>query len=113
MRITERTSDDVNVLDLDGRMTRNDGYGVLKPRVSELVTEGRRRFLLNLTAVPYLDSSGVGELISVFISVRNNGGVLKLAGPTDRVAELLTVAKLDTVFEVFDSESSALDSFDR
>ena len=52
-------------------------------------------------------------LISVFISVRNNGGVLKLAGPTDRVAELLRVAKLDTVFEVFDSESSALESFDR
>lgn len=113
MRITERTSDDVTILDLDGRMTRNDGYGTLKSRVAELVSVGRLHLVLNLGGVPYLDSSGVGELVSVFISARNNGGVLKLVNPTPRIAELLTVAKLDTVFEVFDSEPSALSSFSR
>lgn len=111
MQITQRTAGDVTILDLAGRLTRHDGYGQLKPRVGELVAAGRQRLLVNLQAVPYLDSSGVGELVSVFISVRNHGGVLKLLSPTARVAELLSVAKLDTVFDIFDDESTALQSF--
>lgn len=111
MQITERTSGDVTILDLDGRMTRHDGYGLLKPRVGELTAAGRNALLLNLRGVPYLDSSGVGELVSVFISVRNHGGVLKILGPSERVAHLLAVAKLDTVFEIFDAETAALASF--
>ena len=111
MQITERTSGDVTILDLDGRMTRHDGYGILKPHVGDLIRNGRHALLLNLQNVPYLDSSGVGELVSVFISVRNHGGVLKMLGPSERVAQLLAVAKLDTVFDVFDDEATALDSF--
>ena len=111
MKITERTSGDVTILDLAGQMTRQDGYGILKPHVGDLLGAGRPALLLNLSGVPYLDSSGVGELVSVFISVRNHGGVLKLLGPTRRVAELLAVAKLDTVFDVFDDETTALASF--
>ncbi len=113
MRIVEQTSDDVTILTIDGRVTRDDGYGALKARITELVATGQRHVLLNLSDVPYLDSSGVGELVSVFITVRNHGGILKLTGASGRVAELLAVAKLDTVFEMFDSESTALASFTR
>ena len=111
MRITERASGPVTILDLTGRLTRDDGYGTLKPRVSELVAAGKRKLLLNLSDVPYLDSSGVGELVSCFISVRNHGGVLKVFAPTKRVKALLAVAKLDTVFEVFEDEPTAINSF--
>ena len=111
MRITERTSGDVPILDFAGRITRNDEYGVLKPRVAQLVAAGQRRLLLNLSEVPYVDSSGVGEVVSAFISVRNAGGALKILGPTERVTELLVIARLDTVFEVFETESAALDNF--
>ena len=82
-------------------------------RITELVATGQRHVLLNLSDVPYLDSSGVGKLVSVFITVRNHGSILELTGASGRVAELLAVAKLDTVFEMFDSESTALDSFTR
>ena len=78
-----------------------------------LVATSQRHVLLNLSDVPYLDSSGVGELVSVFTTVRNHGGILEFTGASGRVAELLAVAKLDTVFETFDSESTALDSFTR
>ena len=113
MRIVEQTSDDVTILTIDGRVTRDDGYGALKACITDLVATGQRHVLLNLSDVPYLDSSGVGELVSVFITVRNHGGILKLTGASGRVAELLAVAKLDTVFEMFDSESTALASFTR
>ena len=111
MQVSERRVDAITVLDANGRMTRNEGFGFVKQRVSELLLDGHRQFVLNLTQVPYMDSTCVGELVSTFITVRNNGGILKLAGAMGRIKELLTIAKLDTVFEVYDTESEALESF--
>ena len=111
MQITERRVGSLTILDIDGQMTRNDGYGSIKQLVSTLLADGHRQILLNLRAVPYVDSTSVGELVSAFITVRNNGGILKLVGPTQRVAEHLSVAKLDTVFEVYDGETEAVRSF--
>ena len=111
MHITERQTGDLTILDVNGRMTRNDGYGSIKQRVNTLLADGHRQVLLNLKEVPYMDSTGVGELVSAFITTRNHDGILKLVGPTERVSELLSVAKLDTVFEVYDSETDAVRSF--
>ena len=87
MQITERARGGLLILDVDGRMTRNDGYGSIKQHVSALLANGHRQVLLKLS------------------------GVLKIMGPTERIRELLSVAKLDTVFEVYDSESDAVQSF--
>ena len=111
MKITERTVGDVTVLEADGRMTRNEGYGVAKQRITQLIEDGRRDLLINLASVTYMDSTCVGELVSAFITVRNKGGRLKLAEPIGRIRELLSIAKLDTVFEVFDTETAAVESF--
>ncbi len=111
MQITLRHIGSLTILDVDGRMTRNDGYGYVKEQVSALLADGHRQVLLNLKEVPYMDSTSVGELVSAFITVRNNDGILKLVGPTQRISELLSVAKLDTVFEVYDSETDAVQSF--
>ena len=111
MQITWRHIGSVTILDVDGRMTRNDGYGSIKEKVVALLADGHRQLLLNLKNVPYMDSTSVGELVSAFITVRNHDGILKLVGPTHRISELLSVAKLDTVFEVYDAETDALESF--
>ena len=111
MQITERTIDGVTVLAANGRMTRNEGYGVTKQRITDLIDEGHRDLLINLAKVSYMDSTCVGELVSVFITARNKGGRLKLAEPIARIKELLMIAKLDTVFEVFDTETAAIASF--
>ncbi len=113
MTITTRVVGHVTVLDLDGRMTRDEGYGAVKAQAVELLGQERTNFLLNLTDVPYMDSTCVGELVSAFITVRNKGGTLKLFGASGRLSELLTIAKLDTVFEVFETETAALESFAR
>jgi anti-sigma B factor antagonist len=111
MQITERRFGDLSILDVDGRMTRNDGYGSVKKQIGALLADGRHLLLLNLSGVPYMDSTSVGELVSAFITVRNGNGVLKLVGPTERISALLSVAKLDTVFEVYESEADAVHSF--
>ena len=111
MRIDERAVGDVTVLTVQGRMTRNDGYGSVKQRVGELLAAGRRQLVLDLGHVRYMDSTCIGELVSAFLTTRSQGGTLKFTGVSDRIAELLTVAKLDTVFEVFETDTAALQSF--
>ncbi|HJN44206.1 MAG: anti-anti-sigma factor [Acidobacteria bacterium] len=111
MRIKQRTSGPVVILDLDGRMTRNDGFGTVKAAVAPLLKQGHSQLLLNMANVTYMDSTGIGELVSVFITTRNNHGKLKLVNLTDRMRELFEVAKLVHVFEVFDDEADALQSF--
>lgn len=113
MTITTRVVGQVTVLHIDGRMTRNEGYGGVKAQAVELLGQERIHFLLNLTDVPYMDSTCVGELVSAFIAVRNKGRTLKLCGASGRLSGLLTVAKLDTVFEIFEIEAAALDRFAR
>ena len=111
MRIKHRTAGSVTILDLNGRMTRSDGYGEIRAALNPLLKQGHTQFLLNLADVPYMDSTGIGELVSVFITVRNHKGTLKLVTLTDRMRELFAVAKLMQVFDVFDDEADALQSF--
>ena len=111
MTMGERLVGDVIVLDIKGVMARYKGYGSVKKRVGELLDLGHLSLLLNLSQVPYMDSAAVGELASVFITVRNRHGTLKIAAAVSPVTKLLAIAKLDTVIEVFDEEAEALQSF--
>lgn len=110
MQVSERTAGDVTIIDATGRMTRNDGFGTLKEKVEALLAGGSRRLLITLDGVDYIDSTGVGELVSTFITIRNSGGTLRLSGARPRIRDLLAVAKLDTILDVHDTEASALDS---
>ena len=111
MKIEERVVGSVTVIDLNSRMTRNKGHGLLKDKINSLVHQGRTSLLLNLAQLPYMDSTCVGEIVGGFITVRKNGGRLKLLNVTQRIQELLVIAKLTTVFEIFDLEEEAVRSF--
>jgi anti-sigma B factor antagonist len=111
MRTTQRTADQVSVISLEGRMTRNDGFGAVKAAVTDLLAQGQTQLLIDMASVSYMDSTGVGELVSAFITTRNHHGALKLLNPSHRLRELFEVAKLAAVFEMFDDESEALRSF--
>ncbi len=111
MRIKQRSAGPVTILDLNGRMTQNDGCGEVRTALKPLLEQGHAQFLLNLADVPYLDSSALGELAGEFINVRYQKGTLKLVALTDRVRMLFEVAKLVQVIDVFDDEAEALLSF--
>src|SRR5215470_3419997 len=108
MVVNPRRLDDVVILDLSGRITMGEGTVVIRDRIQKLLAGGDRKFLLNLADVDYIDSSGLGELVTSFTTVRNQGGHLKLLNLTRRVQDLLQITKLLTVFETFDSEAEAL-----
>ena len=112
MTVEERPAGDVVVLDVKGEMMNNMEYGSLKRRVGELLGRGHLSLLLNLSQVPYMNSWGVGELATAFISVRDRRGKLKVAACQSRVTKMLAISKLDTVIEMFDTEAEALHSFD-
>ena len=111
MAITRRRLDDVVILDLTGRITIGEGTIMLREDIQEMLQQGQRKFLLNLADVNYIDSSGLGELVSSFTTVKNSEGQLKLLNLTRRVSDLMQITKLLTVFDVFDSEPEALKSF--
>ena len=111
IQLTNRVVGDVSVVDVAGRITLGEGGSALRENIRGLVGKGNKKILLNLGDVSYIDSSGIGELISGFTTVINQGGVLKLLGLTKRVKDLLQITKLYTVFEVFDDESTAVRSF--
>ena len=111
MNIGERLVGDVVVLDITGEMTRYRGDSSAKMRVRELLDQGHRRLLLNLTQVPHMDCTGIGEIASSFITTRNRHGTMKIASSQSRVTKVLTIAKLDTVIDVFDTEAEALKNF--
>lgn len=111
MQIEERTVGEVTVLDLKGRMTLGEGDELLKDKVNSLVSQGRKKILLNLEAVPYIDSAGLGEIVRAYTTVSRQGGQMKLLHLTKRIEDLLSITKLLTVFETFDSEDEALKSF--
>jgi anti-sigma B factor antagonist len=108
MVLNARRLDDVVIMDLSGRITMGEGTLILRQQIKKLLDAGDRKFLLNLSDVDYIDSSGLGELVTSFTTVRNQGGHLKLLNLTRRVQDLLQITKLLTVFESFDSESEAL-----
>jgi anti-sigma B factor antagonist len=111
MHIEERVVGDVMVLDLKGRITLGDGDELLKDKVNSLVNQGRKKLLLNLADVPYVDSAGLGQIVRTYTTVSRQGGNLKLVNLTKRIADLLAITKLLTVFETFESEDDAVRSF--
>ena len=111
MQIEERIVGDVVVLDLKGKVTLGGGDELLKDKINSLVNQGRRKVILNLAAVPYIDSAGLGEIVRTYTTVSRQGGSLKLMSLTKRITDLLTITKLVNVFETFDSEADAVRSF--
>jgi len=111
VKLTTRQVGDVTVIDATGRITLGEGASTFRDTVRDLAAKGDKKILLNLSDVTYIDSSGIGELVSGFTTVTNHGGVLKLLGLSKRVKDLLQITKLYTVFEVFDDESTAVRSF--
>jgi anti-sigma B factor antagonist len=111
MKASTRQLNGVSVVDLSGRITLGEGSVVLRDTVRDLIGKGEKRILLNLGEVTYIDSSGIGELVSAFTTVRNQGGELKLLNLTKKVHDLLQITKLYTVFDVKDDEAAAIGSF--
>ncbi len=111
MKIETRTVGDIKILDCSGRITLGEGTMVVRNAVRELLKDNEKKIILNLAEVNYIDSSGIGELVSTYTTVTSNGGQLKLLGLTKKIRELLAITKLLTVFEVFDDEQAALGSF--
>ena len=111
--IHERREGDVAVLDLKGRIRINGGTLALHKSIRCLVEEGKTKILLNLAGVTHIDSTGLGELISSYVTLSNKGGQIKLAHLTERLQDLMTITKLVTVFDFYDNEADALASFTR
>ncbi len=111
MKASSRQIDGVTVVDLSGRITLGEGSIVLKDTVRDLLSKGNKKLLLNLGDVNYIDSSGIGELVAAFTTVRKQGGELKLLNLTKKVHDLLQITKLYTVFDVKDDEATAIKSF--
>jgi anti-sigma B factor antagonist len=111
MQIDQRAVGDVVVLDLKGRITMGEGDEMLKDKVNSLVNQGHKKIVLNLAEVPYIDSAGLGEVVRTYTTVSRQGGSLKLLNLTKRITDLLSITKLLTVFETFDSENEAVRSF--
>jgi anti-sigma B factor antagonist len=111
MTIQERAVDSVVVLDLGGRLVLDDGDGLLKERVQQLIAGGSRHIVLNLADVSYVDSAGLGALVAVFLDSRKQGGSVKLLNPSKRLRDLLTMARLLTVLEISESEAETMASF--
>ncbi|MGA2414222.1 MAG: STAS domain-containing protein [Candidatus Sulfotelmatobacter sp.] len=112
MDLSTREVSHVTIVDLSGRITLGDETGALRDTVRKLISAGKKKIILNLAQVDYIDSSGVGELVSSFTAVRNAGGELKLLNLTKKVHDILNVTKLYTVFDVKEDEFNAVKSFD-
>ncbi len=111
MTIEQRNEGSVVVLALNGRLVLGDGTGMLRDKVRSVLFQGHKQILVNLGAVGYMDSAGLGEMISAYTTVTTQGGVIKVANLTERVSDLLAIAKVLTVFDVHESEAEALKSF--
>lgn len=111
MKFSTRQVDGVAILDLSGRITLGEGSVTLRDAIRDLLAKGQKMILLNLGDVSYIDSSGIGEMVSAFTSVKNQGGELKLLNLTKKVHDLLQITKLYTVFDIKDDEASAVAAF--
>ncbi len=110
LKLSTRTVDDILIVDCAGRIVFGEESAELRESVKKLIAQSGR-IVLNLAGVSYIDSGGLGTLVALYTTARNAGGSIKLANLTERVGDLLQVTKLLTVFEVFDSEKGALESF--
>jgi len=111
LNIKERQAGDVTVLDMDGRITIGEGSVALRTTIRRLLEEGKKKILLNLGGVGYIDSSGIGELVSSFTAINKEHGQLKLLKLTTKLRDLLAITKLLTVFDTYDEEAEALNSY--
>ena len=111
MQIEERVVNNVTILDLKGKITLGEGDEVLKDKINSLLASGKKKLLLNLESVPYIDSAGLGEVVRTYTTVSRQGGSLKLLNLTKRIEDLLSITKLLTVFDTFDSEAEAIKSY--
>ena len=111
VKLTTRQVGDVTVIDAVGRITLGEGSSTFRDMIRDMAAAGNKKILLNLGEVSYIDSSGIGELVSGFTTVTNHGGSLRLLNLTKRVKDLLQITKLYTVFEVHDDEAHAVRSF--
>ena len=111
MNIEIRTVGDARILDCSGKITLGEGTMSIRSAVRDLVQSGVKKIILNFADVNYIDSAGVGELMSTYTTVVNNGGQLKLLNLTKKIRELLTITKLLTIFDVSDNEKTTVASF--
>ena len=112
LNISERQAGDVTILDMSGKVTIGEGSVALRNTIRRLLGEGKKRILLNLADVGYVDSSGIGELVSSFTAVNKESGKLKLLSLTQKIQDLLAITKLLTVFDTYDDEGEALSSYE-
>ncbi len=110
-KLTTRQVGDVTIVDVSGRLSLGESAAQLRETLHDQIQQGRKKLLLNLSDVSYIDSSCVGEVVAAFTSIANRGGTLKLLGLAKRVKDILQVTKLYTVFEVYEDEAEALKSF--
>ena len=111
LEVKERQAGDVTILDMKGAVRMGEGSIALRDAIRRLAGEGKKKVLLNLGGVNYVDSSGIGELIANYTTISREGGQLKLLNLTDRIQNLLVITKLLTVFDAYDNEAEALKSF--
>ena len=111
MQIEERPSGDIMILDVTGKLTIGEGDELLKDKINSLIQQGHKKLILNLEGVPYVDSAGLGEIVRTYTTVSRQGGNLKLLNLTKRIEDLLSITKLLTVFDTYESEQEALNSF--
>lgn len=111
MQIEERRTGDITILALTGKLALGDGHELFKDKVGNVIREGHNNLLIDLRQVPYVDSAGLGELVRAYTAVTRNGGQLKLMGVAKRIKDVLALTKLLTVFEIFETEREALESF--
>ena len=111
MKIVERKVGDVLILDLHGKIMIGEGDDALREAITRIVDGGQSRIVLNLADVPYVDSAGLGEIVRCYTTVSRKGGRLKLLNLTKKIKDLLSITKLLTVFETYDSEAEAVKSF--
>jgi anti-sigma B factor antagonist len=111
MKLSSRVTGEVLILDVEGKILLGEGDVEIKQVIDGHLAQGRKKFLLNLAKVPYIDSAGLGQIIRGFTAIRKAGGTLKLLSPNPKVVDLLTVTKLVNLFDWYSEESSALSSF--
>jgi anti-anti-sigma factor len=111
MKFNKRQSGDVTILDLSGKITIGSGDVALREAIQDILGTGATKILINMAAVTMIDSSGIGELVSAYTTSTNRGAKLKLTNLPAKVSDILTITQLITVFDVYDNESEALQSF--
>ncbi len=111
MKATERQVTDITILDISGRISLGDETALLRNTIRDVIARGKKNLVLNLGQVPYIDSSGIAELVSAFVAARREGGDVKLLNLTKKVRDTVEIVHLGSIFELFDDEAAALKAF--